>query len=92
MSQNVTNGHKFGVTSTIFKTSVFQAHISYKYMYDDGLRVTNLTCVGIDPPARTSQSKEVTLSIKPPALSFYVYVIPSLRIDLVKFLGVLPGT
>ena len=56
-------------------------------MYDDGLHVTNLTCVKIDPPGRTSQSKEVTLSIKPPALSFYIYVIPSLRIDLVKFFG-----
>ena len=28
-------------------------------MYDDGLRVTNLTCVGIDHPGR----KAVTLSV-----------------------------
>jgi len=38
MSQNVTNGHKFGVTGPVFKTSVFQTYISYKYMYDHGAR------------------------------------------------------
>jgi len=87
MSQNVTNGHKFGVTGAIFKTSVFQTYISYKLMYDHGLRVTNLTCVGIDPPGRTSQSKAATLSIMPPVFPFCIYVIPSLRIDLIKFFG-----
>jgi len=92
MSKNVTNGHKFGVTGTIFKTSVFQKYISYKYLYAHGLRVTNLTCLGIDPPGRTSQSKRATLSIMPPALSFCIYVIPSLRIDLLNFLRVLSGT
>jgi len=87
MSPNVKNGHKFGVTGTIFKTSVFQTYISYKYMYDHGLRVTNLTCFGIDPPGRTSQSKAATLSMMSPALSFFIRVIPSLRIDLVQFFG-----
>jgi len=57
MSQNVTNGHKFCVTGTIFKTSVFQTYPSCKYIYDHGLRVINLICIGIDPPGRTSQSK-----------------------------------
>jgi len=61
-------------------------------MYDHGLRVTNLTCIRIDPPGRTSQSKVATLSIMSPALSFCIYVIPSLRIKLVKILGVLPET
>ena len=56
-------------------------------MYDHGLRMTNLSCIGIDPPGRTSQSKAATLSIVSPALSFCIYVIPSLRIDLVKFFG-----
>ena len=87
MSQNVTNDHKFGVTGTIFKISVFQTYMSYKCMYDHGLRVTNLTCIGIDPPGRTSQSKAGTLSIMSPALSFCIHVIPSLRINLVKFFG-----
>jgi len=87
MSQNVTNGHRFGVTGTFFKTSVFQTYISYKYMYDHGLRMTNLSCLGIDPPGRTSQSKAATLSIMSTALSFCMYVIPSLRIDLVQFFG-----
>ena len=92
MSQNVTNGHRFSVIGTFFKTSVFQTYISYKYMYDHGLRMTNLTCLGIDPPGRTSPSKAATLSIMSTALSFCMYVIPSLRIDLVHFLGGLPGT
>ena len=87
MSQNVTNGHRFGVTGTFFKTSVFQTYISYKYMYDHGLRMTNLTCLGIDPPGRTSPSKAATLSIMSTALSFCMYVIPSLRIDLLQFFG-----
>ena len=81
MLQNVTNGHRFGVTGAFFKTSVFQTYISYKYMSDHGLRVTNLTCFGIDPPGRTSQSKVPTLSIMSPALSFCIYIIPSLRIN-----------
>ena len=83
MSQNVTNGHRFGVTGT----SVFQTYTSYKYMYYHGLRMTNLTCPGIYPPGRTSQSKAATLSIMSTALSFCIYVIPSLRIDLVHFFG-----
>ena len=78
---------KFGVTGTFFKTSVLQTYISYKYMYDHGLRATNLTCVGIDPPGRTLESKAATRSIMPPVLSFCIYVIPSLRIDLVQFFG-----
>jgi len=56
-------------------------------MYDHGLRMTNLTCIGIDPPGRTSQSIAATLSMTSPALSLCIYVIPSLRTDLVKFFG-----
>ena len=85
-SQNVTNGHTMTFGVTLLKLSVFQTYISYMYMYDHGLRVTDMTvCVGIDPPGRTSQSKAATLSIMPPALSFCIYVIPSLHLDFVQF-------
>ena len=89
-SQNVTNGHTMTFGVTLLKLSVFQTYISYMYMYDHGLRVTDMTvCVGIDPPGRTSQSKAATLSIEPPALSFCTHVIPSLCIDLNKSFGCL---
>jgi len=41
----------------------------------------------LTPAGIASQSKAVTLSIIPPALSFCIHVILSLRIDLVNFFG-----
>ena len=87
MSQNVTNGRRFGVTGTIFKTSVFQTYISYKSMYDHGLQVPNLTYVGIDPRWECLAIESSSTVNMPPPLSFCIYVIPSLRIDLVQFFG-----
>jgi len=58
-------------------------------MSDHGLRLTDVTWVGIYPPGRTSQSKAATLSSVPAAFSFCIHVIPSLCIDLANFFGCL---
>jgi len=55
--------------------------------------MTNLTCLGIDPPGRTSQSKAATLSTMSTALSFCMYMSSRRYVyTSFNFLGVLPGT